>query len=139
VLEIDVMPYAERTKVEASKTRVEIENLLRKAGATRIGIITEPTAAVVIFEAHDRRLKFTIRLDERVDAKGAQARRSQWRALMLCIKAKLESVASKIETFEEAFLAHVVVGDGQTVYEHVRPKLIGIAKTGHMVPLLPAH
>jgi hypothetical protein len=133
------MPYAARTKVDSSKTRMEIEVMLRKAGATRIGIITEPTAAVVIFEAHDRRLKFTIRLDECTSEKGSQARRSQWRALMLCIKAKLESVASKIETFEEAFLSHVVVDDGQTVYDHVRPKLVEIARTGNMVPLLPAH
>jgi hypothetical protein len=133
------MAYAERTKVEASKTRVEIESLLRKAGATRIGIITEPTAAAVIFEAHDRRLKFVFKLDQGTNEKAAQARRSQWRALMLCIKAKLESVASKIETFEEAFLSHVVVDDGQTVYEHVRPKLAEIARTGTMVPLLPAH
>jgi hypothetical protein len=37
--------------------------------------------------------------------KDAQARRQKWRALSLCIKAKLERVESKIETFEEAFLA----------------------------------
>ena len=58
---------------------------------------------------------------------------------MLCIKAKLESVASGIETFEEAFLAHVIVDDGQTVYDYVRPKLVEIAETGAIVPLLPAH
>ncbi len=57
---------------------------------------------------------------------------------MLSIKAKLESVASGIETFEEAFLADVIVDDGQTVYD-LRPRLVEIAKTGAMVPPLPAH
>jgi len=132
------MAYATRTKVDAAKTRLEIEKLLQKAGATTIGVMMHASMAIVVFEANDRRLRFTMPLDERTDAKGVQARRSQWRALMLCIKAKLESVASGIETFEEAFLAHVVVNDGMTVYEHVRPKLVQIAKTGEMVPLLPA-
>ena len=99
--------------------------------------ITEPTAAAVIFEAHDRRLKFVIKLDQGTNEKAAQARRSQWRALMLCIKAKLESVASNIETFEEAFLAHVVMPDNKTVYEHTAPRIAQIAKGGELRPLLP--
>lgn len=40
-----------------------------------------------------------------------QACRSSWRALLLAIKAKLVSVESKVETFEEAFLAQIVVKD----------------------------
>jgi hypothetical protein len=56
--------------------------------------------------------------------------------LFLCIKAKLESVESGIETFEEAFLAHVLTPNG-TVYDQVHPRLAEIAKTGQMVPLLP--
>ncbi len=41
------------------------------------------------------------------------------RALLLVIKAKLESVESGIETLEQAFLAHVVMANGQTVYERI--------------------
>ncbi|MFZ5440495.1 MAG: hypothetical protein ACOZQL_10830 [Myxococcota bacterium] len=40
-----------------------------------------------------------------------QACRSAWRALFLAIKAKLVSVESGVETFEEAFLAQLVVKD----------------------------
>lgn len=40
-----------------------------------------------------------------------QACRSSWRALLLAIKAKLVSVESGVESFEEAFLAQLVVRD----------------------------
>lgn len=40
-----------------------------------------------------------------------QACRERWRALALTLKAKLVSVESKVETVEEAFLAHMVVND----------------------------
>src|SRR4029453_1820841 len=44
-----------------------------------------------------------------------QACRQRWRALALCIKAKLESVESGIEEFEGAFMAQVVMPDGKTI------------------------
>ena len=68
---------------------------------------------------------------------GEQIHRQRWRALLLCIKAKLEGVESKIESFEEAFLAHVVLPDGSTVGQHAA-KSIALAYSGNkMVPLLP--
>jgi hypothetical protein len=57
---------------------------------------------------------------------------------LLCIKAKLEAVEAKIETFEEAFLAHVVLPDGKTVGEHALPAVAAIYKGGQLSPLLPA-
>ena len=67
-----------------------------------------------------------------------QACRSRWRALFLCIKAKLEAVESRIETFEEAFLAHVMMPDGMTVAEHAAPMIALSYETGTVRPLLPA-
>ncbi len=49
-----------------------------------------------------------------------------WRALLLCIKAKLESMASNI-----------AMPDNRTVYEHTAPRIAQIAKGGEMQPLLP--
>jgi len=40
-----------------------------------------------------------------------QACRAKWRALLLTVKAKLVSVASGVESFEEAFLAALVVNN----------------------------
>ena len=50
---------------------------------------------------------------------------------------RLESVDSKIETFEEAFLAHVVMPDGQTVAQHALPKIREVYAENKMLPLLP--
>lgn len=61
----------------------------------------------------------------------------RWRTLLLCLKAKLESVESGIETFEDAFLAQIVMPDGGTVAEHVRPRIAEAYAANTMQPLLP--
>lgn len=53
------------------------------------------------------------------DAHDQEIRR-RWRALSLVIKAKLEAVQSGITTFEEEFLAHIILPGGRTVYEETR-------------------
>lgn len=55
-----------------------------------------------------------------------------------CIKAKLESIESGIETFEDAFLAHIMMPDGATVGEHAKPMIARSYESGTMQPLLPA-
>jgi hypothetical protein len=51
---------------------------------------------------------------------------------VLAVKAKLISVADGIETFEEAFMAHVVMPDGRTVAETITPaKGAGRSEAGH--------
>lgn len=128
------MAYASRTEVPVERSRNEIERTLKNYGANRFAYFTEPGKAIVVFEAKDRRLRFDVPLPE----KGSEQQfRSKWRALLLCIKAKLESVASGIETFEEAFLAHVVLADGATVYQHTRERIEIAYKGGEVPPLLP--
>jgi hypothetical protein len=56
----------------------------------------------------------------------------------LVIKAKLEAVASGITTFEDEFLAHIVMPDGQTVATHIKPRIAQAYETGSMQALLPA-
>jgi hypothetical protein len=129
-----VMAYAVRTKVPIERTKTEIEQTLKRYGADRFAYFTESGKAMILFEIQDRRIRFDLPLPAGSD----QKQRERWRALNLCIKAKLESVASKIETFEEAFLAHVVMPDGRTVHEHTAPRLAEIAKGGELGPLLPA-
>jgi hypothetical protein len=129
------MPYAARTTVPVDRTKTEIEQTLTRYGAERFAYFVEPKAAAVMFEVTGRRIRFNLPLDD--GPKAERTRRQKWRALLLCIKAKLESVASGIETFEEAFLAHVVMPDNRTVYEHAAPRIAQIAKGGEMMPLLP--
>jgi hypothetical protein len=58
-------------------------------------------------------------------------------ALLLAVKAKLVAVDDGIETFEEAFMAHVVMPDGRSVGDHIKPRIASAYREHQMVPLLP--
>lgn len=131
------MTYAKDTKVPAEQTRLEIERTLKRYGARSFAYFTEPDRAIIVFEAHERRMRFDLPLPAGDTDKEAKVKRAKWRALLLCIKAKLESVESKIETFEDAFLAHVVMPDGRTVGEHARPRIATAYESGEVQALLP--
>ncbi len=149
------MTYAKGTEVAVEKTEAEIKATIRKYGATAFGSFEEPGFASVAFRMNDRNVMFKLPLprqdDERFLRDGRnsvrspekrfeaweQSCRERWRALLLCIKAKLESVEAGIETFEDAFLAHIQMGDGLTVSQHVRPWIAKAYTEGGVPPLLP--
>jgi hypothetical protein len=54
----------------------------------------------------------------------------------LVIKAKLEGVASGIETFDQAFMAHILLPNGETTGEQLIPQIQIAYKTGAMPTLL---
>lgn len=143
------MAYAERTTVTPEKTRGEIETVLARYGADSFAYLTDPTQAAVAFRMNGRAVRFHIPLD--VDpaqfhyTKGRQRRsnaqvaelvqgeiRRRWRALLLCVKGKLEAVESGITTFEEEFLAHLVLPSGQTVAEQLVPEIDRAISAGEM-------
>lgn len=150
------MAYANTTSVSVEKTEAEIKALLRKHGAESFMQGEEPGRAMIAFQMKERRIMFRLPLPKRDEKQFAldgrnnrrtaekqtaaweQGCRSRWRGLFLCIKAKLESVESGIETFEEAFLSHVMLPDGSTVGEQVKPKIAAAYLSGTMQPLLPA-
>lgn len=134
--------YAEGTTVEPEKSQGEIMGLLRKYGATGFAYGWEGDTAAIQFVAHDRRVRFVLKLptDARQFARTTGARpttrtatqqqaaldqevRRLWRCLALAIKAKLEVVSSGIASFEDEFLAHIVMPDGSSVGETVRPQI----------------
>lgn len=68
---------------------------------------------------------------------GGKPARQRWRALALAIKAKLEAVETGIATFEEEFLNYIVLPDGVTVGEFIRPQIETAYATGTMPKMLP--
>lgn len=66
-----------------------------------------------------------------------QAVRQRWRALALVIKAKLEAIASEISTFDDEFLANIVLPDGSVTGDWMRPQVAEVYRTGTMPALLP--
>ncbi|MEQ1888064.1 MAG: hypothetical protein ABL951_02655 [Alphaproteobacteria bacterium] len=148
--------YADRTIVSVQITRAEIDTILAKHGATAFMSGSNENEAMVAFECNNRRVVFRLPIPavksfERTTARGLmrsnaekqkaweQECRSRWRALYLCIKAKLEAVAVNITTFENEFMAHIVMPDGQTVGQHVSPKIAQAYDSGTMPPLLLGH
>lgn len=71
-----------------------------------------------------------------VEVAWEQACRQRWRALNLAILAKLEAVESGITTFEEEFLAHIVLPNGRTVGQWAVPAVEKALTDGKMPPLL---
>lgn len=155
--------FAEGTKVRPEKSRMEIEQVLKRYGATGFGSAWDEAGARIMFAAHGRRVRFAIPMpplhnmkpkkgsepprwlywdaDRRAkwceDKRELEVRR-RWRALLLVIKAKLEVVQSEISTFESEFLAHIVLPNGQTVGDTLTPQLDTTYKTGKMPPMLGA-
>lgn len=131
--------YAENTTVTPERSQEEISGLLRRYGCSGFAYGWEPGKAMVTAAAHDRTIRFVLTLptdpkdfartgsrtrtpEQRQKALEAETRRL-WRCLALAIKAKLEVVESGIETFEQAFLANIVLPSGQTVGDTVRPEI----------------
>ena len=149
------MAYAASTEVSAEKSRAEIEKLLARHKCTKFmtGVDHETHSAMVQFQAHNRIVKFIVALPNPTDPKYkrvknswmdrnaagiakvvAQEERTRWRALLLVIKAKLESVESGIASFEDEFLAHTLLPNQQTVAEYIGPAVAQMYETGRMPP-----
>lgn len=148
--------FAEDTSVSVEKSKAEIEAMLNKYGATAFMSGSNQTDALIAFEMKDRKIAFRLALPRRDEkqfthtghqppkqrppdkayAAWEQGCRSRWRALALAIKAKLEAVEVGITTFENEFMAHIVMPDGRTVGEHVSPRIARAYETGEVTPLL---
>lgn len=134
--------YAQDTSVPADRTRNEIEALLRRHGSTGFVYGNTDSQVMIGFQMKERRLRFLVpmlvlnqrRSNEREVAK---EERRRWRALLLLIKAKLESVASGIVAFDHEFLAHIVIDGNTTVGDHWVPEAqMILGDKGHKLPPL---
>jgi hypothetical protein len=123
--------------VPVNRTKGQIEAMLTDYGASHFAYFGNPKGEMVIFEVEGRRLRFNVPLEEGASPKAVRSRNQRWREFLQCVRAKLESVTTGIESFTEAFLAHVVMPDNRTVYEHVAPRIARIVEGGEMQPSLP--
>ncbi len=150
--------YAENTTVSPEKSLAEIQATLKRYGATKFGFMEDDAHIILVFEMQKRRVKFSVPLPDLTDfesqrvrlnkyasrpatpqekaATRDQAVSQRWRALLLVIKAKLESVESGIETLEQAFMAHLVLPSGETLGEWATLQLDQAYLSGRMPPLM---
>lgn len=147
------MAFAETTTVPFEKSVSEIVAMLKRAGASQIGQMDDDRFYAIQFTLDNRMIRFRLPLPPlddmpRVNGRNqaltlaqrkerlAQVHRSRARALLLVIKAKLESVESKIETVEQAFLANVVMSDGATVYDRISGPIALEYSSGKVSPVV---
>jgi hypothetical protein len=152
-------PYAANTKVSASRTREDIEKLLKTHGATGFGYINHSDVTLIAFILEGRHYRMMLSLPDVAglpfeDIERAERRRKhgredavqsvyeqeeqrRWRALFLVLKAKLVAVADHIRTLEEEFLADEVMPNNQRFGEWAEPQLQAMRKRGMMPPILP--
>lgn len=145
--------YASETAVSTEKSRMEIEQTLRRYKADAFGYMSGPKGAAIMFRIAGRQIKFHLplpdpnaqefthssrgmRTAEVAEKAWEQACRQRWRALALVIKAKLEAVSAGITTVEDEFLAHTMLPDGSTVSERYQPAISDAYLTGAMPPLM---
>jgi hypothetical protein len=126
--------YAKRTMVPADRTRLEIEELMKKRGADQFFSGGDQNRAVLAFRLQGRHLRFQLPLGAKLTP---QQVRSRWRQLLLVIKAKLEAIDIGILSLEEAFLGETVLPDKQTVAEYMAPQLENAYRSGQMPLALP--
>lgn len=124
----DRMRYASETNVSSEKSKAEIEATLRRYGADQFGSMWQEGKAAIQFRIKNKMVRFILPLPSTDDFKMVlkwgkereaspeeaainweKSCRQRWRALALAIKAKLEAVECGITTFEEEFLAHIVI------------------------------
>jgi hypothetical protein len=156
--------FAEKTDVPVERSRAEIEQILTRYGATGFGYAWDGNRTMIAFKVAGRQVRFVLplpdpsefRLKKQVsanqyrrhetnlpatpaEAKQAyeQAIRQRWRALALVIKAKLEAVEAGIVSFEDEFLAHTLLPDGQSIGQWLKPQIEQVVLTGRMPSLLP--
>jgi hypothetical protein len=148
------MAYAEGTTVSPEKSRMEIEQTLARYGATAFAYMTDEKRAAVGFQCKGRSIRIIVNKPDGSTLKRAAGQpyryptdiqraawvegetRRRWRALLLVIKAKLEAVQSGIATFDDEFLAYVVMPNGQTMGEWVAPQIDRAVAAGQMPKLL---
>ncbi len=151
------MAYAHGTEVTVDRSKSELKRVIYKNGAANYKYGEEEDRAMVMFSKEGRIIRFIIGFPppgsrEFTHTLGRGTKRTQsaaykeyeaehrrrWRALILSVKAKFESTASGIETFEEAFLAQILLPNSQTVAQAVLPNVADAYEKGKVkVNLIP--
>lgn len=119
--------YAQYTTVPVEKSMEELRLALTKFGAKDLSYGSNDGHTYIAFDYQETKIKlmFPMPCPPKKESSNAavkkyeQYRRTKWRQIVLCIKAKMESIVSGIETFEEAFLPHIVLEDGKLLGKQV--------------------
>jgi hypothetical protein len=149
--------FARNTRVSVDRSQAELQNILRRYGATQIafgwGTAQDGSEGVLIgFAINKRLIRMKIRFPSKNDvaiSPAGRRRKSEalereyiksilqmWRALVLVVKAKLEAITIGLTTIDDEFLGFMVLPSGQTMGEWAHRELEEIYKTGKIPALM---
>lgn len=146
--------YAENTKVSPERSIAEIKRTLEKYGCTAFFWGETKDKISIGFELAGIQFKLKVPLADHNDPKLTrtptgrmrrgkskeeawnQDKAERFRKLLLLLKAKLEAVHLGIETLEKAFLSNLVLPTGETVGEHIMPKVQEALEERVLPPLI---
>ncbi|GGY88015.1 hypothetical protein [Shewanella fodinae] len=149
------MAYGENTKVSQMGSISEIERTLMRYGASGFMYGWQHDAAAVCFTMANRQIRIAVPLPNKDDPQfrqtetgrarvesaaikeWEQACRQRYRSLSLIIKAKLEAIEVGIRTFDEEFMADIVLTGGRTIGQQLLPGIDHAISSGSLPPLLP--
>jgi len=153
-----VSRYAAQTEVSSDKSLMEIQRTLIRYGALAwaYGWDGERNRAMISFEMAGKGYRMVVPLLDKnarqfthtpdrgkprspaaAETAWEQATRQRWRALALWIKAVLEAAESGIATLEEALQPFILLPDGTTVGDWMKPQIDRAYLNGKMPALLP--
>lgn len=146
--------YAQNTSVNTTKSKAEIERTLTRYGAEQFMYGWSSKEVLIGFRLNGIMVQFNLPLPFRSDPKFTKTPtgkirtenaaykewekgvRQGWRALALIIKAKFVAIDSGIRTFEQEFLADIMLPDGTTVGKFMLPQIKKAYESGKMPVLL---
>lgn len=110
--------YANDTEVPVERSQSEVKKMLKALGADRIAVLEDPKGSAVWFQIPP--VAYVVKTPE-VDPgeRNVEKRlRSDWRAIVLLIKAKKVGIEQGITSIEREFLADAVMPDGSRLIDH---------------------
>lgn len=131
--------YAKGTSVAVDRSIAEIGRIVKQHGATEFGYHESGAEAIVGFVIDKYRVELAIKLPPLDQFKHTPSGRTRtirqaienrdqdvrrlWRVLKEVVKMRCVAIEEGVLTFEEAWLAHLVLGDGRTVGHTMLPML----------------
>lgn len=116
--------FAKRTTVPVEKSLMEIRRVLDRYGATETSITLVGGKKGLSFKMRDSLAGWRgVRVTIAESALESQTERQQWRALVMLLRAKLESIALNVTTFEQEFLPYIQLSETRTVGDVIIPQM----------------
>ncbi len=143
--------YAQGTQVSADRTQMEIQRILMRWGADKVGFLSSRTKAEIFFEYRGKQFRMSIdlpdpgeerftltptgrkrRAEPQVFAEWEKETRRLWRSLRTVVKAMLIAVEDGVFEFDEAFLPFMLLSNNQTFGQAALPKIDKLVAGGNI-------